>query len=61
MIKSHKKLSVDSVLKINRAMGMLFSMIQLKMKFSRMFNRIADIMQKSSLSQHDIKEIDMNN
>jgi hypothetical protein len=27
MIKSHKKLSVDSILKINRAMGMLFSML----------------------------------
>ena len=41
MIKSHKKLGVDSILKINRAMGMLFSMLELKMKFSKMFNRIA--------------------
>ncbi len=41
MIKSHKKLNVDSILKINRAMGMLFSMIELKIKFSKMFNRIA--------------------
>ena len=50
MIKSHKKLSVDSILKINRAMGMLFSMLELKLKFSRMFNRIADIMQKNSIT-----------
>ena len=60
MIKSHKKLSVDSVLKINRAMGMLFSMLQLKMKFSKMFSRIADIMQKNSITENDIKEIQSN-
>lgn len=50
MIKSHKKLSVDSIIKINRAMGMLFSMLELKMKFSKMFNRIAEIMQKNSIT-----------
>jgi hypothetical protein len=50
MIKSHKKLSVDAIIKINRAMGMLFSMLELKLKFSKMFNRIADIMQRSSLT-----------
>ena len=55
MIKSHKKLSVDSILKINRAMGMLFSMLELKLKFSRMFNRIAEIMQKNSITENDIK------
>lgn len=55
LIKSHKKLSVDSIIKINRAMGMLFSMLELKIKFSKMFNRIAEIMQKNSISENDIK------
>lgn len=49
MIKSHRKLNVDTILKINRAMGMLFSMIDLKIKFSKMFVRIAQLMQKSSI------------
>lgn len=55
MIKSHKKLNVDSIIKINRAMGMLFSMLELKIKFSKMFARIAEIMQKSSITENDIK------
>ncbi len=50
MLKSHKKLNVDSVLKINRAMGILFSLIELKIKFSKIFNRISDIMQKNPLN-----------
>ena len=58
MIKSHKKLSVDSILKINRAMGMLFSMLQLKMRFSKMFNRIAEMMEKNSITESDIKQIE---
>lgn len=50
MIKSHKKLSVDAIIKINRAMGMLFSMLELKIKFSKMFSRITEIMEKSSIT-----------
>ena len=50
MIKSHRKLNVDVVLKINRAMGMLFSMLDMKIKFSRMFARIEGIMQKNSIT-----------
>lgn len=50
MLKSHKKLNVDSVLKINRAMGILFSLIELKIKFSKIFDRISDIMQKNPLN-----------
>lgn len=49
MVKSHRKLNIDAILKINRAMGMLFSMIDLKIKFSKMFLRIAQLMQKSSI------------
>ena len=49
MIKSHQKLNVDSVLKINRAMGILFSLIELKIKFTKMFNRINELMQKNSI------------
>jgi hypothetical protein len=58
MVKSHRKLNVDAILKINRAMGMLFSMIDLKIKFSKMFLRIAQLMQKSSVDENDIKMID---
>lgn len=58
MIKSHKKLSVDSVIKINRAIGMLFSMLELKMKFTKTFNRINELMQKNSISEKDLKEIE---
>lgn len=49
MLKSHRKLNIDTILKINRAMGMLFSMIDLKIKFSKMFLRIAQLMRKSSI------------
>ena len=51
MVKSHQKLNVDSVLKINKAMGILFSMIELKIKFSKIFNRISDILQKIPLNE----------
>ena len=47
MLKSHRKLNVDSIMKVNRAMGILFSMIDLKIRFSKTFNRIAELMKKN--------------
>jgi hypothetical protein len=47
MMKSHRKLNVDSIMKVNRAMGLLFSMMELKIRFSKTFNRIAEMMKKT--------------
>jgi hypothetical protein len=41
MLKSNRKLSVDSILKINRAMGILFSLIDIKIKFSKLMKRVS--------------------
>lgn len=41
MVKAHRRLSVDAIVKINRAIGMLFSMLELKMKFTKMVTRIS--------------------
>jgi len=46
MLKSNRKLNVDSILKINRAMGILFSLIDIKIKFSKLMKRISELMQK---------------
>jgi hypothetical protein len=44
MLKSNRKLNVDSILKINRAMGILFSLIDIKIKFSKLMKRVSELM-----------------
>ncbi len=64
-LKSNKRLSVDALMKLSRPVGVLFSLIEIKIRLyppslpsSKTLKRISQLMEKSSLSEKELEEVE---
>ena len=64
-IKSNKRLSVDAVMKINRPIGVVFSLIDIKIRLyflcyfsSKTLKRISELMEKSEFNEKELEEVE---